>query len=81
MLPKPFAMSGGGKKLINAVSDCVDDALNGLVRTSPNDLILIKEERIIARKQFPTNQVSIVTGGGSGHEPFAAGYVGSGCLT
>ena len=81
MLPKPFAMWGGGKKLINAVSDCVDDALNGLVRTAPNDLILIKEERIIARKQIPKDQVSIVTGGGSGHEPFAAGYVGAGCLT
>ena len=74
-------MSSGGKKLINAVSDCVDDALNGLVRTAPSDLVLIKEERIIARKNIPANQVSVVTGGGSGHEPFAAGFVGSGCLT
>ena len=74
-------MSSGGKKLINAVGDCVDDALNGLVRSSPNDLVLIKEDRIIARRDIPTNQVSVVTGGGSGHEPFAAGFVGAGCLT
>ena len=70
-----------GKKLINAANDCVDDALNGLVRTAHNDLVLLKEERIIVQQSTPQEQVSVVTGGGSGHEPFAAGFVGAGCLT
>jgi dihydroxyacetone kinase len=31
--------------------------------------------------QMDPDLVSVVSGGGSGHEPFAAGFVGSGCLS
>ena len=31
--------------------------------------------------QVPADRVTLVTGGGSGHEPFAAGFVGDGMLT
>ena len=31
--------------------------------------------------QIDNNKVSIISGGGSGHEPFCAGYIGDGMLT
>ena len=35
----------------------------------------------MARHQIETGKVSIISGGGSGHEPFCAGYIGPGMLT
>ena len=31
--------------------------------------------------QIPRDKVAIISGGGSGHEPFCAGYIGPGLLT
>ena len=31
--------------------------------------------------QIPSDKVTIISGGGSGHEPFCAGYIGPGLLT
>lgn len=33
------------------------------------------------RRQVQPDQVHVISGGGSGHEPFAAGYVGDGMLS
>ena len=35
----------------------------------------------MVRHQIETGKVSIISGGGSGHEPFCAGYIGPGMLT
>lgn len=57
----------------------VTNALEALVHSNPS-LTFIKEEKIIFRSQKKGN-VAIISGGGAGHEPTHAGFVGTGCLT
>ncbi len=72
------------KKLINAVKDVVPQALVGLVATS-NGLRLIDGTTIVVRadaaRLADSGKVALISGGGSGHEPAHAGYVGQGLLT
>ncbi|TMM43334.1 MAG: dihydroxyacetone kinase, partial [Actinobacteria bacterium] len=68
------------KKLINAPDEVLVDALAGVAAAHPS-LTVNLEERFIARAQGPTpGKVSLVSGGGSGHEPLHGGYVGYGML-
>jgi len=62
--------------------DAVRSALQALTRSQDN-LTLLKEERVVFRSDWDEKcgKVGIVSGGGSGHEPFAAGLVGPGGLT
>lgn len=72
------------KKLINDVSSVVREALEGLVALNPQ-LALLEGENTVVRADLEafraTGKVAIVTGGGAGHEPAHAGYVGEGMLT
>ena len=72
------------KKLINDVADVVPQALAGLVKSS-NGLRLIEGTTITVRADLKAvtdaGKVAILSGGGSGHEPAHAGYVGQGLLT
>ena len=72
------------KKLINGIPDVVRDALAGLVAIHPN-LALLADEDTVVRADIAafraSGKVAIVTGGGAGHEPAHAGYVGRGMLT
>jgi dihydroxyacetone kinase len=71
------------KKLINDPSSVVPEMLEGLVALWPG-LSLLEGEQVIVRTDFETvraNQVALISGGGSGHEPAHAGYVGAGMLT
>lgn len=72
------------KKLINDVSSVVADALDGTVR-SGDGLCLIEGTTIVVRSDYEalreTGEVALISGGGSGHEPAHAGYVGAGMLT
>src|SRR5450830_1632757 len=72
------------KKLINDPSHVVEDMLEGAVLANQK-LMLLEGENIVVRKDFQTlaaaNKISIVSGGGAGHEPAHAGYVGHGMLT
>ncbi|KGX87581.1 dihydroxyacetone kinase subunit DhaK [Pontibacillus litoralis] len=68
------------KKIINDPNSVVHEMLNGLVTTS-NHLKLLDNSTVIVRTDAPIpNKVGIVSGGGSGHEPAHAGYVGKGML-
>ena len=68
------------KKLINAPDDLLTDALAGVAAAHPS-LRVDLEQRYIARAGEPTpGKVSLVSGGGSGHEPLHGGYVGYGML-
>jgi len=69
-----------GKKLINNPENVVDEALEGLTMIHPG-LRLLDNHRVVVREQIDPAKVSIISGGGSGHEPFCAGYIGSGMLT
>ncbi|MDD6435477.1 MAG: dihydroxyacetone kinase subunit DhaK [Clostridiales bacterium] len=66
------------KKIINNPSAVVEDMLKGIEIANP-DVIYDKEGVVIARKN-KTEKVGLVSGGGSGHEPAHAGYVGYGML-
>src|SRR2546421_4187190 len=68
------------KKLINAPDEVLVDALAGIAAAHPSLRVNV-EERYIARAGGPTSgKVSLVSGGGSGHEPLHGGYVGYGML-
>ncbi|MCA1864340.1 dihydroxyacetone kinase subunit DhaK [Agrobacterium genomosp. 3] len=71
------------KKLINDPSTVVRDMLKGVVALSPAT-ILLADENVVIRSGLPESgnrKVAVLSGGGSGHEPAHAGYVGSGMLT
>src|SRR5678815_5668532 len=68
------------KKLINAPEDVLVDALHGVAAAHPSLRVNV-EERYITRAGGPTpGKVSLVSGGGSGHEPLHGGFVGCGML-
>ena len=71
------AYRGFYKKLINDPFDAVDEALDGFAAAHA-DLIRLAEPRVIARRVAAQPKVGLVIGGGSGHEPAFAGYVGQG---
>src|SRR5271165_2334204 len=71
------------KKFINRPQDVVEEMLQGLVvlypgcRRLPGHKVLIRADANAASRR----QVAIVSGGGSGHEPAHAGYIGAGMLS
>jgi len=69
------------KKLINNPNEVVQEMIAGIVAAYPNQIEQVKGTSILMRKGAPTpNKVSIISGGGSGHEPAHAGYIGKGML-
>jgi len=71
------------KKLINDPRHLVRELLEGTVDLSPR-LALLDGEDVVVRADLPAasaRKVAIISGGGSGHEPAHAGYVGRGMLT
>ncbi|HEY0002481.1 MAG TPA: dihydroxyacetone kinase subunit DhaK [Actinoplanes sp.] len=67
-------------KLINDPSTLVADALHGIAAAHP-DLRVDHQNRIVVRGDAPiAGKVGLVSGGGSGHEPLHAGFVGPGML-
>lgn len=69
------------KKLINDPNQVVDDMIQGMITAFPDRLTQISETTVIVRKDAPIAQkVGLVSGGGSGHEPAHAGYIGKGML-
>ncbi|MGP0149325.1 dihydroxyacetone kinase family protein [Pseudomonas oryzihabitans] len=71
------------KKLINSPTTVVRELLEGLVSLDPG-LALLAEEQVILRQPLAAasnRPVAVISGGGSGHEPAHAGYVGEGMLT
>jgi dihydroxyacetone kinase len=71
------------KKLINDPSTVVRDMLEGVVALSPATILLAEENVIIQSglADVDKRKVAVLSGGGSGHEPAHAGYVGAGMLT
>ena len=71
------------KKLINDPRHLVRELLEGTVDLSPN-LALLEAENVVVRSDLPPpaeRKVAVLSGGGSGHEPAHAGYVGRGMLS
>ncbi|XP_045447778.1 triokinase/FMN cyclase-like [Melitaea cinxia] len=68
------------KKVINSPETCVDDNLRGVVTLFPKLQLHPKHRVVTVRRKNDSGRVAILSGGGSGHEPFAAGFVGAGML-
>lgn len=71
------------KRLMNGADEVVREMLEGVVSLS-NRLVLLEDENVVIRGDLPgrsERKVAILSGGGSGHEPAHAGYVGTGILT
>ncbi|MFI5544206.1 dihydroxyacetone kinase subunit DhaK [Streptomyces sp. NPDC051815] len=69
------------RMLINSPQTVVDDALRGMAAAHP-DLDVDVEARVVVRRDARTGaRVGVVSGGGSGHEPLHAGFVGLGMLS
>ncbi|MCI9067262.1 MAG: dihydroxyacetone kinase subunit DhaK [Lachnospiraceae bacterium] len=66
------------KKIINKPENVVEEMLHGLAMANPA-VIHSEGLGVISRKE-KSKKVGIVSGGGSGHEPAHAGYVGKGML-
>jgi len=67
-------------KLINDPANVVADALRGIAAAHP-ELRVDLEHRIVYRGDAPVRgKVGLISGGGSGHEPLHAGFVGLGML-
>ncbi|MDO4436237.1 MAG: dihydroxyacetone kinase subunit DhaK [Cardiobacteriaceae bacterium] len=68
------------KKLINQIDTLLGEQLQGLVTAHP-ELVLHTDPTFVVRQDAPVNgKVAIISGGGSGHEPMHAGFVGKGML-
>ncbi|ATZ17454.1 dihydroxyacetone kinase subunit DhaK [Williamsoniiplasma luminosum] len=68
------------KKFINKIDDIVTEVIEGLVLANPEILSNIPDSKVITRKSINKNKVALISGGGSGHEPAHAGFVGTGML-
>src|SRR3954463_9231469 len=75
------ARSTAMKKLINDPKSVVQEAVQGFGLAHAG-LVTVSEDPIyVTRKDAPAaGKVGLVSGGGSGHEPLHAGYVGKGML-
>ncbi|CAI5451964.1 unnamed protein product [Caenorhabditis angaria] len=72
------------KKFVNKIDEVVDDSLNGLVYANKGIQFHPTCHRVVLRsdiQQYQQSKVALIAGGGSGHEPYAAGYIGKGLLT
>ncbi|QUH28892.1 dihydroxyacetone kinase subunit DhaK [Vallitalea guaymasensis] len=66
------------KKIINNPDEVVSEMLQGLVKANPQ--LQYSKDLEVVSKIDKENKVGLVSGGGSGHEPAHAGYVGKGML-
>jgi len=68
------------KKFINEVDYVLVESLSGLVDAHPDLLRVEFEPTFVSRKNKPAGKVALISGGGTGHEPLHAGFVGMGML-
>src|SRR4249919_4188211 len=68
------------KKLINAVDDVLRESLSGFCAAHADTVIAGEEGKFVRRARLKPGKVALISGGGSGHEPLHAGFVGHGML-
>src|SRR6266704_2325594 len=68
------------KKFINDAVNVVPEALRGLGLAHREILSVHERPAFVARAPLAKDKVALVSGGGSGHEPLHAGFVGFGML-
>ncbi len=71
-------------QFINAKETLITDAIDGILRASGGALARLDgypHIKVVVRTDWTRDRVALVSGGGSGHEPAHAGFVGRGMLT
>ena len=68
------------KKIINSVELVEEQMIEGLQKAFPQYVKRVEGSNVLARAEKKEGKVALVSGGGSGHEPAHAGYVGCGML-
>ena len=72
------------KQFMNAKESLVTDAIDGTLRTAGGRLARLDgypHIKVVVRTDWDKSKVALISGGGSGHEPSHAGFVGQGMLT
>ena len=68
------------KKLINDVDSVLTESLGGFATAHADIVTLGEAAQFVRRRSLKPGKVALISGGGSGHEPLHAGFVGSGML-
>jgi phosphoenolpyruvate---glycerone phosphotransferase subunit DhaK len=68
------------KKLINAIGTVLSESLKGFADAHSDIVTSDGDGKFIRRRKITPGKVALVSGGGSGHEPLHAGFVGHGML-
>jgi dihydroxyacetone kinase-like protein len=68
------------KKLINATDTVLAESLDGFAAAHADIVSLGAERKFVRRAVLKPGKVALISGGGSGHEPLHAGFVGRGML-
>lgn len=70
------------KSFVNNPHNVVNEAIEGLLINEKLAVLdKFPEVRVVVRKDWDKSRVALISGGGSGHEPTHAGFVGEGMLT
>ncbi len=68
------------KKLINHVDTVLAESLDGFATAHADIVVLGPEREFVRRRTVVPGKVALISGGGSGHEPLHAGFIGHGML-
>jgi dihydroxyacetone kinase-like protein len=68
------------KKLINHVDTVLAESLDGFAAAHSDIITLGAARQFVRRRTLTPDKVALISGGGSGHEPLHAGFVGHGML-
>ncbi|MBF6170428.1 dihydroxyacetone kinase subunit DhaK [Nocardia blacklockiae] len=68
------------RQIVNRPDDAPEEALEGLALTHPALIAYDRKAGLVTRATPARDKVGLVSGGGSGHEPLHAGFVGVGML-
>ena len=68
------------KKIINSPVTVVHELCEGMVKAYPRLLSWDEENNVLYRRELNKSKVTLISGGGSGHEPAHGGFVGKGML-
>jgi dihydroxyacetone kinase-like protein len=68
------------KKFLNHVDTFLDESLNGFAAAHADAVVLNTDPLFVRRAELTRGKVALISGGGSGHEPLHAGFIGPGML-
>mmetsp|Transcript_5846 Transcript_5846/g.11434 ORF Transcript_5846/g.11434 Transcript_5846/m.11434 type:complete len:592 (-) Transcript_5846:165-1940(-) len=69
------------KKILNTPEASVEEFIEGLLLQYPNHLARLETHDVVLAAQQQQDTVQLISGGGSGHEPSHAGWIGQGMLS